>query len=310
MTPFRENQKAEKQAERLQKCAARQAELTQIVGVVTTTCVDCGQGFWQHPQGRSKRCCGCRVTHYEKMQNKYTDSYKPVHGYPKPVQFQEESEIHAYFGHYKLTCLECGHEFRGLQQHINHMHLMSADDYKIKFGIPLGYGLVGAETKEKLKDFATKLNASLTSEELAEKVKKMHAANPHKGGIVSTQPVIKKKRQALVRNMYESENHISRTLSGKTLAPCSECGDMHEVAAWSAVTNPCRIKCKQCKTKRASKYRAEWGKQNPDRVKKYKKAYQDRLKAQGLFQEREKKKREAKKQKKIASIELSQGVAT
>ena len=173
MTPFRQDQKAEKRAERLQKCAARQEALTQKGGTVTATCVNCGEGFWMHPVfGRSTRCCGCRVVHQEEMQNKYTDSYKPVAGYPKPEQFQDESAIHEYFGHHKLTCLECGHAFRGLQQHINHMHLMAADDYKVKFGIPLGYGLVGTETKEKLKVFTTALNASLTSEQMAEKVKK------------------------------------------------------------------------------------------------------------------------------------------
>jgi hypothetical protein len=301
VTPFRQNQKAEKQAERLQKCATRQAALTQIGGSVTATCADCGQAFWMHPIfGRSTRCCGCRVAQKEKTQNKYTDSYKPVYGYPKPVQFQEESEIHDYFGHHKLTCLECGHQFRGLQQHINHMHLMSADDYKVKFGIPLGYGLVGAETKEKLRTFTTELNARLTSEELAEKVQKMHAAHPRTGGISSTQPVIKKKRQTIGKKLSESENHICRTVSGTTLAPCSECGDMYVVAAWSAVTDPCRIKCKKCKTKKSSEYNADWVKQNPELVKKYQKNYREKLRANGNLQEIEKKKREARKQKKLA----------
>lgn len=300
MTPFRQNQKAEKQAERLQKCATRQSALTKIGGSATATCVDCGQAFWMHPIfGRSARCCGCRVVHYEKTQNKYTDSYKPVYGYPKPEPFQDESEIHGYFAHHKLTCLECGHQFRGLQQHINHMHLMSADDYKVKFGIPLGHGLVGSETKENLRTFATELNARLTSEEMAERVQKMHAANPHAGGIASTQPVIKKKRQTQGKKLSESENHICRTVSGTTLAPCSACGDMHEVAAWSAVTNPCRIKCKKCKTNSSSEYSADWVKKNPELVKKYQKNYREKLKAKGILQEMDKKKWEAKKQKKL-----------
>jgi hypothetical protein len=301
VTPFRQNQKAEKQAERLQKCADRQAALTQIGGSATNACVDCGQAFWMHPIfGRSTRCCGCRVVHHEKTQNKYTDSYKPVYGYPKPDQFQEESEIHEYFGHHKLTCLECGHAFRGLQQHINHMHIMSADDYKVKFGIPLSHGLVGVETKEKLKAFMTESNAKLTSEEMAERVQKMHDANPYAGGVASTQPVIKKKRHTQAKKLIESENHICRTVNGTTLAPCSACGDMFEVSAWSAVTKACQIKCKKCKTKIHYEYSSDWVKRNPDLVKKYQKNYRERLKAKGILQERDKKKREAKKQKKLA----------
>jgi hypothetical protein len=180
------------------------------------------------------------------------------------------------------------------------MHLMSADDYKVKFGIPLGYGLVGVETKEKLKVFMTELNAKLTSEELAEKVKKMHAANPHTGGIVSMQPVIKKKRQEAGKKLSESEKHICRTVGGTTLAPCSECGDMYVVGAWAAVTNPCRIKCNKCRTKTASECRADWAKKNPDLIKQYQKNYREKLRAKGILQEIDRKKQEARKQKKLA----------
>jgi DNA-directed RNA polymerase subunit RPC12/RpoP len=303
MTPFRQNQIAEKRKERLQKCVDQQAALTQVEGSVTATCVECGQAFWQHKQGRSNRCCGCRVAHKEKMQNKWTDSYKPVPGYPTPAQFQEESEIIEYFGHYKLTCLECGHAFRGLQQHINHMHLMSAADYKVKFGIPLGYGLVGTGTKEKLQAYAATVTAKLTAEEKDERVRRMRAAHPLTGGIASTQPVIKKKRAATVKKMLASENRINRTVSGTTLAPCSVCGVVYEVAAWSAVTNPCRIQCKKCRNQKAAKAKAEWAKRNPDLVKQYYIDYRARLKAQGVLQELDKKKWQARKQKKLAATE-------
>lgn len=75
---------------------------------------------------------------------------------------------------------------------------------------------------------------------------------------------------------------------------------MHEVAVWSAVTNPCRIKCKKCNRKKSSERSADWVKRNPDRVKKYQQDYRERLKAKGILQEIDKKKREAKKQKKLA----------
>ena len=257
-----------------------------------------------HPiYGRSQRCCACRVAHAEKLQQGRTESYLPKAGFPKTEQFQEVSEIQQYFSNHKLTCLECGHEYRGLQQHINHMHLMSANDYKIKFGIPLSYGLVGCETKELLKVFMTEVNARLTADEIADRVEKMHSLHPHKGGYVSTQPVIKKARSAHVKKLHESPNHISKTISGKTQAPCSECGAMFEVATWSAVTNPCRIKCKKCKAKNRNVFIKEWKKANPDLAKTYGQNYRKRLKAEGRLQEFDKRKWAEKMRRKNLMLE-------
>lgn len=298
MTPFREDKKAENFAARLKKCADRQDAVMKMDGTLMSVCADCSAQFWMHPVfGRSTRCCGCRVAHYQKMQAKLTDSYTPKAGFPKTQQFQDEPELAEYLSNHKLTCLECGHEFRGLQQHINHRHLMSADEYKVKFGIPLGYGLVGSETKELLKVYQTAANAALTKEELTVRVERMHAAHPRTGGIVSTQPIIKKKRAAVIKKMIASDRHISKTVTGTTFAPCSQCGDVYEAATWSVVTNPCGVKCTKCSTANERLSQARWAKRNPDRVKEYQKNYRERLRAAGVLYEREKRKREAKKQK-------------
>ena len=304
MKDVRVNAIAENKSERVAKCANRQAIVSQMDGALRNSCIDCGSSFWIHPvYGRSTRCCACRASRQEKQQHSRTDSYLPKEGFPKADQFTEMEELHRYFSHTKLTCLECGHEFRGLQQHINHMHLMSANDYKRKFGIPLGFGLVGCETKAALAVFMTDVNAELTKDELDARILTMHEANPCTGGIVSTQPVIKKKRIAVAKAMLESPLHVSKTVAGKTQAPCNECGAMFEVAAWSSVTNPCRIKCKSCNAKAHNAYKKVWRSKNPDSVKQYGQTYRERLNENGLLQEFDRKKHAAKKAKAAGELQ-------
>lgn len=306
MKQIRVNAIAETKIKRVAKCESRQEIILQMDGSQTKSCIDCGSSFWIHPvYGRSNRCCPCRADHAEKMQHLQTDSYLPIAGFPKVDQFSEIEQIHSYFSNYKLTCLECGHEFRGLQQHINHMHLMSANEYKIKFGIPLGFGLVGCETKDALREHATEMNSKLTDVELSERILKMQNANPNKGGVCSTQPVIKKKRISIAKQMSAATTHISKTINGKTQAPCSECGNIFEVATWSAVTNPCRIKCKKCKDKNKNEYKKKWILTHQDDVKKYQKTYLERLKEKGTLQEHYRKKSVAKieKQQKLNIVD-------
>lgn len=283
MKDIRTQKLLKKREERVSKCADRQARLLEISGTMPATCEDCGGSYYLHPLfGRSSKCCSCRVAHAEKLQKARSGSFVPKPGYPKPELFQEMSEIESYFSNEKLTCLECGHTFRGLQQHINHVHLMAASDYKTKFGIPQHFGLVGTETKERLAVYMTGVNASLSEEELRDRILKMHKAHPHKGGSVSTAPVILKKRKEVAKRMSASPLHLSKTVTGKTVAPCSKCGELFPVAAWSAVTNACRIKCMTCKKNDSKQveYSTNWRKKNPEKAKEVNRRYREKMKAE------------------------------
>lgn len=68
-------------------------------------------------------------------------------------QFQTLAEVKDYLSHDKLKCLICGKEYKGLNSHIAQAHEVTAREYKLKFNIPLkhGYGLIGTQTKEKLR---------------------------------------------------------------------------------------------------------------------------------------------------------------
>ena len=73
----------------------------------------------------------------------------PKEGYPWDGQFTLPEEIEEYFAHVELCCLLCGRSFRSLGKHIMPSHSISIDEYKERFGLPWGRGLVGTETKQK-----------------------------------------------------------------------------------------------------------------------------------------------------------------
>ena len=166
MLTARENRMGEKRAERISKCQDRQIKLAAMELTVTATCIDCGGGYYLHPvYGRSPRCCACKVAQIETKQRSQTASYEPRPGYPKRDRFQSMQEVEAYFAHEKITCLVCGHDFKGLQQHINHVHLLSAEQYKVDFGIPFGFGLVGTATRDAISAATSKRHSLMTVEE-------------------------------------------------------------------------------------------------------------------------------------------------
>jgi ROS/MUCR transcriptional regulator protein len=57
-------------------------------------------------------------------------------------------EVKKYFDADKLDCLLCGRQYVSLGCHLQGKHAISADDYKLRFGIPLSYGLAGKAFRE------------------------------------------------------------------------------------------------------------------------------------------------------------------
>ena len=57
---------------------------------------------------------------------------------PKP--FTTLGQVGAYLSQPRIQCLLCGAAFKGLGKHLKY-HKVTADQYRIRFGIPFTYGL-------------------------------------------------------------------------------------------------------------------------------------------------------------------------
>lgn len=68
-------------------------------------------------------------------------------GSRRVTPFTSRDEVDEYFRTELLQCLECGACFRGLGTHIRRAHEMTADEYRARWAIPAGYGLVAHSTR-------------------------------------------------------------------------------------------------------------------------------------------------------------------
>jgi len=74
---------------------------------------------------------------------------KVMTGYPKFFIFQTREHIDAYFMGDKITCLQCGKQYRILDTHLRAQHGMTSDDYRTMYGIPANRGLCGSERTDR-----------------------------------------------------------------------------------------------------------------------------------------------------------------
>lgn len=77
----------------------------------------------------------------------------PRAGFPKKGQFATMAEVDAYLSGNLIQCLECGHFFRSLARHLK-QHGFDADQYREKFGIPWGRGLISSQLHTALSELA------------------------------------------------------------------------------------------------------------------------------------------------------------
>jgi hypothetical protein len=68
---------------------------------------------------------------------------RPLKGYPVSEPFTSIDAIRAYLIGDKVACLLCGREYVALGGHITTIHNITSEEYKLRFGIPLKYGLAG-----------------------------------------------------------------------------------------------------------------------------------------------------------------------
>lgn len=61
--------------------------------------------------------------------------------------FRTRREVEQYFTGTTIKCLLCGQRFRRLGSHLSWKHNMSANDYRIQFGLPWTRGLTSAPSR-------------------------------------------------------------------------------------------------------------------------------------------------------------------
>lgn len=69
-------------------------------------------------------------------------------GFPWQGQFQTEDEVRRYFSGDRINCLLCGRSFRRVSVHVQKIHGINEDAYRVRFGLPRSRGLVSEACHE------------------------------------------------------------------------------------------------------------------------------------------------------------------
>lgn len=225
-----------------------QAKLAASGQAIREIC-ECGAGFWRHRQARARLCCACRVEH----SNRVVQVWKgrggdPLPGYPRQTKFSTMEEIHDYVSREKVECLLCGRTFRGAAAHVWQFHQMSLREYKQLFGIPYNVGIVGDETSQLLSDAGTATVQGIGPERLAANLVAAVAKqkNMPRWDQIHGSLALLAMRRAGVRKAIQAPNRISNK-TDKIPWPCNICGSITEVGECFTITNPCRVRCQNCR---------------------------------------------------------------
>lgn len=70
-------------------------------------------------------------------------------GYPITSKFETVEQVKEYLNGSRITCLLCGRSLKQLCTHLSTIHRISAEDYKVRYGLPFRCGLSSVGTREK-----------------------------------------------------------------------------------------------------------------------------------------------------------------
>ena len=245
------------------KFLEEQSRTAQSEGRQKRVCGSCGRDYWA--LGRSAAvCCGeCRaLSAAARRARKHGSLLKCLPGFPAERQFQTMEEANEYLSGEKITCLICGHPYKGLYRHLEHAHDMSADDYRDRFGLPPSCGLVG----EKLRELLV-ANGRAEYERRGEDAYK--AMQELSFGVPKSLPNLVPLRLAELRAkgaaMHLSEKHISKLAGSRFPAICNGCGCDIVVDGMAALTMPDRLLCDGCAADRSNAASRMWKERNSRR---------------------------------------------
>jgi predicted transcriptional regulator len=72
---------------------------------------------------------------------------KVADGYPIQIPFATIKDVRNYLSGDKIICLLCGQSYRRIGTHLISLHQMTPDEYREKYKIPYGYGLICTDSK-------------------------------------------------------------------------------------------------------------------------------------------------------------------
>ncbi len=70
-------------------------------------------------------------------------------GFPITTPFESIKDVREYLSGDRMICLLCGKSYKRIGTHLTQIHGVTVDDYKKKYNIPWGYGLICKESSEK-----------------------------------------------------------------------------------------------------------------------------------------------------------------
>lgn len=201
--------------------------------MIEATCSECHQTYLKHPRAKLELCCRCRPKRSKKARVLSRTNIESN-------AISSEAQLAEYFDHDELECLICHERHAGLYRHVLMVHGLSTRDYKIHFGIPMTYGLVGKATKAKMQASAEATQTKMRAIGF-DNLEKARAA---RGNTRIAWPTYH--REAQSGKMVNSPNH-PRYAEGLDELICKTCGGAVYLPASVSVALQCSVSCETCK---------------------------------------------------------------
>lgn len=91
--------------------------------------------------GNIKHSNGLLTRHKRRSELKNIERRRIKSGFPFNRKLETPEEIVKYYGEFGIVCLMCGKTLKSLGNHVNRIHGLSPDQYKIQYGLPMSRGL-------------------------------------------------------------------------------------------------------------------------------------------------------------------------
>lgn len=204
-------------------------------------------------QGLSKKAIAARLnTSPKTIDGLLGKDYSPLPGFPRKEKFETEDELKKYFGEEKVQCLLCGRRYRGLFQHLLKGHGVSLEEYRVMYGIPLEYGLVGEDTRLLMTEHGNnryqedQTKAALSKGYLLAHTPYAKQANRN----VRAMPVVMANKRAAIMKAVTSPEHLSKKSQTPAMGVCCDCGEPVVTNEMALVTKGDLLLCPKCKSDR------------------------------------------------------------
>lgn len=177
--------------------------------------------------------------HYQKALKQASPTFKPKEFNHYVGNKMSESDLETYLMGDTVQCLECGLHYKHLSLHLHYSHLMTREDYCIKYGIPPSTTLVGQSIRKSISNLRKEEFDNLDEEKRELIRKKLRTLNTGKS--------LLKRRNAVCPKC--NERHLTK--SGRVDVLCKKCLkdsnlQAKEKHAIKTMANADLIKCPCC----------------------------------------------------------------